>query len=71
MHPRMDTALEQVYPLRQVGYLDRAALNDPGLRHGDRRKAADTFRHRGFARRIQWREETSTELLDLGEGMRP
>lgn len=44
MHPRMDAALEPVFPFAQARYLDGAALNDSGLGDVDCRKAADAFR---------------------------
>src|SRR6202035_2472717 len=68
-HPRMDTALKEMFALRQTRDLQLAALKDTSPGHRDDLKPARTFGNRLLSM-IEWSYEAAPELLHLGEGVR-
>src|SRR5258708_16988882 len=68
-HPRMNTALKEMFPLRQTRDLQLAALKDTSPRHRDDLKPARTFGNRLFSM-IEGGYETAPKFRHLGEGVR-
>ena len=66
----MDTALKKMFARRQTCDLELAALKKscPGYR--DLAKSAGTFGNNVLSWPVELRYEASTELLDLGKGVR-
>jgi hypothetical protein len=68
-HPRMDTALKEMFALRQTRDLQLAALKDTSPGHRDDLKPARTFGNRLLSM-IEGSYETAPEFRHLGEGVR-
>ena len=68
-HPGMDAALEMMFSLGEARDLELASLEDSGFGYGNILKSSGTLGNGGFSG-IQRFDESATELLDLGEGVR-
>ena len=68
-HPRVNTALKEVFPFGKTNDLRRAALKDTGSCHSDVREAAGTFRNYVFPS-VKPGDEATPEFRYFGEGVR-
>ena len=67
---RMDAALKEMCSLRRPPELNRSALKQSSLGHGQVRKTDGAFVNGVLPRRVEPGDEAATELLHLGEGVR-